>query len=50
VLLKTVTALLKALQSQGYEFDEEYSGRKETAEIWINKKAGLGIRECGSKV
>ncbi len=34
----------KALQSQGYEFDNGYSDREAPAEIWINKKAGMGVR------
>ena len=32
------------LERQGYEFNSEYSDREATAEIWINKKAGLGVR------
>ena len=37
-------AIDKALQSQGYEFDIEYSDREAPAEIWINKEAGMGFR------
>ena len=32
------------LQRQGYEFDIEYSDREAPAEIWINKKMGMGFR------
>jgi hypothetical protein len=37
-------AIDKTLQKQGYEFDIEYSDREAPAEIWINKKAGMGFR------
>lgn len=37
-------AIDKELRNQGYEFDVEYSENEATAEIWINKKDGLGIR------
>ncbi len=32
------------LRRQGYEFDIEYSDREAPAEIWINKKMGMGFR------
>lgn len=32
------------LRSQGYEFDCERSERETPAEVWVNRKAGLGIR------
>ena len=32
------------LQEQGYEFDYEYSDREAPAEIWINRKTGMGVR------
>ena len=32
------------LQSQGYEFDDEWSELEAPAEVWVNTKAGLGIR------
>lgn len=31
------------LRKQGYEFDCERSERESPAEIWINRKAGLGV-------
>ena len=34
----------KALQEQGYEFDQEYSDREAPAEMWINKENGMGLR------
>jgi len=34
----------KELRDQGYEFDYERSERESPAEIWINRKVGLGIR------
>jgi hypothetical protein len=34
----------KELKKQGYEFDCDHSERESPAEIWINKKAGLGVR------
>ena len=34
----------KELQKQGYEFDIECSDREAPAEIWINEKAGFGVR------
>lgn len=32
------------LRKQGYEFDNEHSDREAPAEIWINKKLGMGFR------
>lgn len=32
------------LREQGYEFDNEYSDREARAEIWINRKLGMGVR------
>ena len=37
-------AIDEELRKQGYEFDNEYSEREATAEIWINKKTGMGFR------
>ena len=34
----------KALHIYGYEFDEEYTDSEAPAEIWINKKIGMGLR------
>ena len=34
----------KALQKQGYEFDEKYSESEAPVEIWINKETGMGLR------
>ncbi len=36
--------IAKALQNQGYEFDEECTDREGNAEIWINRKGGMGMR------
>ena len=32
------------LRKQGYEFDEDCTGSKPGAEIWINKEIGIGLR------
>jgi len=34
----------KELRINGYEFDEGRTERDAPAELWINRKAGLGIR------
>lgn len=32
------------LRSCGFEFDSEHTESEAPAEIWINRKAGLGVR------
>ena len=34
----------KELRRRGYEFDDEDTERNAPVEIWINRKAGLGVR------
>ena len=34
----------KALQKNGYEFDEKDSDSEAPAEIWINRKLSMGVR------
>jgi len=34
----------RELQRQGYEFDCDRSEQESPAEIWGNRKAGLGVR------
>jgi hypothetical protein len=33
----------RELQRQGYKFDHDRSEQESPAEIWVNRKAGLGI-------
>ena len=37
--------IAKALQNQGYEFDEECTDREGNAEIWINRTIRSGCRD-----
>ncbi len=34
----------EALEKQGFEFDEDRTEQEAPAEVWVNKRARLGIR------
>jgi hypothetical protein len=37
-------SIYKELKQLGYEFDHEYGDSEERTEVWVNRKAGMGLR------